>query len=102
MGRRKYARAIWSEEGWGGGSILRTSGDGQKRDGEEDGEEEVCARNEYLEKVEDGYELPQAISIAVKLRHGGPLIHQQRPPAAPCHSCVLAILCAYIYVLCYY
>ena len=65
-------------------------------------EEEVCARNEYLEKVEDGYELPQAISIAVKLRHGGPLIHQQRPPAAPCHSCVLAILCAYIYVLCYY
>ena len=73
-------------------------GDRPKRDGEE----EVCARNEYLEKVEDGYELPQAISIAVKLRHGGPLIHQQRPPAAPCHSCVLAILCAYIYVLCYY
>ena len=71
-------------------------GDGQKLDGEE---EEVFARNGYLEKVQGSYELAQAVSIAVELRHGWPLIYQQRPPAAPCPICVPAILCVYTYIL---
>jgi hypothetical protein len=91
------------------GQSLRGLGERRKRgtenkwkgsDGQERyGEEEACARNEYLEKVEDSYELAQAISIAVELRHGWPLVHQQRPPAAHCPICVLAILCVYIYII---